>query len=163
MKSIKSVTLSDNWQQLLETLLVTIELPHYIRPGDFDPGVKLWLTKEMGWENHRYQDSISWWRNSMSTTRLESIQWIFKRPTNRFEYNNVWERWHFWISEINIDYRLIQCIRGFCSSPLPIFKLSLQVPWIDSSIPLSVVNASLFMYAIEKGGIVSIEMSNWIR
>ncbi len=34
---------------------------------------------------------------------------------------------HFWRSEINIDYRLIQCIRGFCSSPLPIFKLSLQV------------------------------------
>ncbi len=38
----------------------------------------------------------------------------------------------FWRSEIIIDYRLIQCIRGFCSSPLPIFKLSLQVPWIDS-------------------------------
>ncbi len=32
-----------------------------------------------------------------------------------------------------IDYRLIQCIRGFCSSSLPIFKLSLQVPWIDSN------------------------------
>ncbi len=31
-----------------------------------------------------------------------------------------------------IDYRLIQCIRGFCSSPLPI-KLCLQVPWIDSN------------------------------
>ena len=119
MKSIKSVTLSDNWQQLLETLLVTIELPHYIRPGDFDPGVKLWLTKEMGWENHRYQDSISWWRNSMSTTRLESIQWICKRPTYRFEYTIVWERWHFWRSEINIDYRLIQCIRGFVHLPCP--------------------------------------------
>ncbi len=42
-------------------------------------------------------------------------------------------RWYFWRSEINIDYRLIQYIRGFCSSPLPIFKLSLQVAWIDSS------------------------------
>ncbi len=34
------------------------------------------------------------------------------------------------------DYCLIQCIRGFCSSPLPIFKLSLQVPWIDSNTKL---------------------------
>ncbi len=34
-------------------------------------------------------------------------------------------RWHFWRFEINIDYRLIQCIRGFRSSSLPIFKISL--------------------------------------
>ncbi len=64
---------------------------------------------------------------------LESIQWIRKRPTYRFEDNIFWARWYFWRSEINIDYRLIQCIRGFCSSPLPTFKLSLRVPWIDSS------------------------------
>ncbi len=62
---------------------------------------------------------------------LELIQGICKRPTYRFEDTIVWERWSFWRSEINIDYRLIQCIRGFCSSSLPIFKLSLQVPWID--------------------------------
>ncbi len=62
----------------------------------------------------------------------ESIQGICKHPTDRFEDTIVWERWHFWRSEINIVYSLIQCIRGFCSSPLPIFKLSLQVPWIDS-------------------------------
>ncbi len=43
------------------------------------------------------------------------------------------ERWHFWRSHINIDYRLIQCVRGFCSSPLPIFKHGLQVHWIDHS------------------------------
>ncbi len=35
---------------------------------------------------------------------LESIQWICKRPTYRFEDTIVWERWHFWRSEINIDY-----------------------------------------------------------
>ncbi len=44
----------------------------------------------------------------------------------------VLERWYFLRSKINIDYRLIQCISGFCSSPLPIFKLCLQVPRIDS-------------------------------
>ncbi len=65
---------------------------------------------------------------------LWSIQGICKRPTYRFEDTIVWERWHFWRSEININYRLIECIRGFCSSPLPILKLSLQAPWIDSSI-----------------------------
>ncbi len=64
---------------------------------------------------------------------IESIQGIYKRPTYRFEDTIVLEKGHFWISEINIDYRLIQCIRGFCSPPLPIFKFSLQVPWIDSS------------------------------
>ncbi len=64
---------------------------------------------------------------------LESIQGIRKRPTYRFEDTIVWERWHFWRYEINIDYPLIQCIRGFHSSPLPIFKLSLQVPCIYSS------------------------------
>ncbi len=63
---------------------------------------------------------------------LESIQAIRKRPTCRIEDTIVWERWYLWRSEINIDYRLIQCVSGFCSSPLPIFKLSLQVPWIDS-------------------------------
>ncbi len=61
----------------------------------------------------------------------ESIQGICKRPTYWFEDTIVWERWQSWRSEIN--YRLIQCIRGFCSSSLPIFKLSLQVPWIDCS------------------------------
>ena len=35
-----------------------------------------------------------------------------------------WKRWHFWRSQINIDCHLVQCIRGFCSSPLPIFKLA---------------------------------------
>ncbi len=65
---------------------------------------------------------------------LESIQDIRKRPTYRFEDTIVWKKWHFWRSEINIDYHLIQCIRGFCSSPLPIFKLSVQVPWIDSNL-----------------------------
>ena len=50
----------------------------------------------------------------------------------QFEDTTVWERWHFLRSQINIDYSLIQCIRGFCSYPLPIFNLSLQVPWIDS-------------------------------
>ena len=64
---------------------------------------------------------------------LERIQGIYKRPTYGFEDTIVWERWHFWRSEINLDYHLIQCIRGFCSSPLPIFKLSLQVPWINSN------------------------------
>ncbi len=63
---------------------------------------------------------------------FKSIQGICKRSTCRFENTIVWERWHFWRSEINIDYCLIQCIRGFCSSPLPIFKLCIQVPWIDS-------------------------------
>ncbi len=65
-------------------------------------------------------------------TRVDSLG-ICKRPTYRFEDSIDWERWYFWRSGINIYYRLIQCIRGFCSSPLPIFKLSLQVPWIDSS------------------------------
>ena len=46
---------------------------------------------------------------------VESIQGICKCPTYRFEDTIVWERWHFWRSEINIDYHLIQCIRGFCS------------------------------------------------
>ena len=64
---------------------------------------------------------------------LESIQGICKHPTYRFEDTIVWERWHFWRSEINIDYRLIQYIKALCWSPLPIFKLSLQVPWIDSN------------------------------
>ncbi len=64
---------------------------------------------------------------------LESIQLIRKRPTYRFEDTIVGRVWYFWRSEIHIDYRLIQCIRGFCSSPLPIFKLSLKVPWIDLS------------------------------
>ncbi len=64
--------------------------------------------------------------SSVSPT-LESIQGICKRPTYRPTI--VWERWHFWWAEINIDYHLIQCIRGICSSPLPIFKRSLQVPW----------------------------------
>ncbi len=64
---------------------------------------------------------------------VESIQGIHKLPTYRFEDTIVCERWYFWRSEINIDYRMIQCIRGFCSSPLPIFKLGLQVPWIDSN------------------------------
>ena len=59
---------------------------------------------------------------------LQSFQGICKSPTYRFENTIVRERCHFWKCEINIDYRLIQYIRGFCSSPLPIFKLSLQVP-----------------------------------
>ncbi len=42
------------------------------------------------------------------------------------------ERWHFWRSEISIDYRLIQCIRSDCSSPLSIFVFSLHVYWFDS-------------------------------
>ncbi len=72
-----------------------------------------------------------WWLLPLD---LESIQGICKFTKHRFEDTIVWERCYFWRSEINIDYRLIQCIRGFCSSPLPILKLSLQVPWIDSSI-----------------------------
>ncbi len=48
----------------------------------------------------------------------------------------VWERWHFWRSEINIELSIsvrYSTSQFFCSSPaLPIFKLSLQVPWIDS-------------------------------
>ncbi len=73
---------------------------------------------------------------------LESIQGICKHLTYRFEDTIVCERWHFWRSEINIDYRLIQCIRGFCSSPLPIFKLTLQVRWIGSSRVILVKRAS---------------------
>ncbi len=68
-----------------------------------------------------------------SLFHLESIQGIRKRPIYRFEDTIVWERWYIGRFEINIDYRLIQCIRGFCSSPLPILKLSLQVPRIDSN------------------------------
>ncbi len=60
---------------------------------------------------------------------VESIQGIRKGPTYRFEDPIVWERWHFRRSAINIDYRLIQCIIVLIIS-LPIFKLSLQVPWI---------------------------------
>ncbi len=56
-----------------------------------------------------------------------------KHPTYRFDGTIVWERSHFWRSEINIDYCLIQCIIVFCSSHQPIFKLSLLVPWIDST------------------------------
>ncbi len=71
--------------------------------------------------------------SDINTKILESIQATRKRPTYRCEDTIVWERWYFWRSEINIDYRLLQFIRGFCSSPMPIFKLSLQVAWIDSS------------------------------
>ncbi len=71
------------------------------------------------------------YRNKSGST-FESIQGIRKRPTYQVQDTIVWERWYFWRSEINIDYHLIQCFRGFCSSPLPIFKLSLLVPWIDS-------------------------------
>ena len=69
---------------------------------------------------------------------LESIQRICKRPTYRFEDTIVWKRWHFWRSEINIGYRLIQCvcISGFCSSPCPssnVVYRSLESTWIDSN------------------------------
>ncbi len=74
---------------------------------------------------------------------LESIQGIHKRPTYRFEDTIVWERWYFWTFDILI-YRLIQCIRGFCSSHLPIFKLSLQVSWIDSSNQVGMHSEVLF-------------------
>ncbi len=81
---------------------------------------------------------------------LESIQGIRKRPTYRFEYTIVWERWYFWGSEINIDYRLIQCIRRFCSSPLPIFRFCLQVPWIDSKYKFKVTRSSKTFFNIFK-------------
>ncbi len=58
-------------------------------------------------------------QSKVTQTALESIQGIRKRPTHRFEDNIVWERWHFWRSEINTDFCLIQCIRCFCSSPCP--------------------------------------------
>ncbi len=77
--------------------------------------------------------SYSYGNYSLLIVTSVDIQAIRKRLTYRFEDTIVWERWYFWRSEINIDYRMIQCIRGFCLSPLPIFKLSLQVPWIDSS------------------------------
>ena len=69
-------------------------------------------------------------RSNCYSTRVDSRD----LQTSKISIENtiVWERWYFWTSEINIDYRLILCIRGFCSSPLPIFKLS-QVPWIDSN------------------------------
>ncbi len=84
-------------------------------------------------------DSIMWYLHMIFTCDtacdtyylLESIQWICKCPTYRFENTIVWERWHLWRSEINIDCCLILYIKSFCSSPLPIFKLSLQIPWIN--------------------------------
>ncbi len=61
---------------------------------------------------------------------LKSIQGIRKRPTYGTDLKiPLFGRGG--ISEdlkSTIDHRLIQCIRGFCSSPLSIFKLSLQVP-----------------------------------
>ncbi len=42
---------------------------------------------------------------------------MFNRPANvqhyRFEDTIVWERWHFWRSEVNIDYRQMQYITVF--------------------------------------------------
>ncbi len=35
---------------------------------------------------------------------LELIQGICKHPTYWFEHTTVWERWHFWRCQINIDY-----------------------------------------------------------
>ena len=78
------------------------------------------------------QTIVGHFKGRKLNVELESIQGICRRPTYRLEDTIAWERWHFWRSEINIYYRLIQCIRGFCSSPLSISKLSLQVPWIDS-------------------------------
>ena len=67
----------------------------------------------------------------------------WKSPT--FEGTIVWERWYFWRSEINIDNHLIQCITCYFSW-LPIFKLSLQVPWIDSNTQLCNIFSSIFWY-----------------
>ena len=61
---------------------------------------------------------------------LASIQGICKRPTYRFEDIILWERsfliWNqYWLRSDIVHQRFL-----FIS--LPIFKLSLQFPWIDS-------------------------------
>ncbi len=106
-----------------------------------------------------------------ATSSLDQRRWVISfnnsrvisrgRPslTYRFEDTIIWERWHFWRSENN--YRLIQCIRGLCSSdPCPcIFKLSLQVPWIDSSI----IIVEEWKYALEcwRMNLVFIQSNEW--
>ncbi len=59
--------------------------------------------------------SQSRWRTNKKSSK-ESIQGIRKRPTYRFENTIVWERWHFWRSEINIDY---SASKGFVHLPCP--------------------------------------------
>ncbi len=46
-----------------------------------------------------------WWKHAwFEIILLESIQGICKRPTYPFEDTIVWERWHFWRSEITVWY-----------------------------------------------------------
>ncbi len=76
--------------------------------------------------------------NKRQAQLLESIQGIYKRPTYRFGDTIVWERWHFWRAEINIDYCLIQCIRGFIHLPCPSSNL------VYRSLELTLMQCKLF-------------------
>ena len=68
-----------------------------------------------------------------------------KNPTCRFESTIVWKRWHFWTSEINMINIRYRTSQFFCSSPLPIFKLCLQVLWIDSKHKLETLTPVFLM------------------
>ena len=72
---------------------------------------------------------VSFWRNGS--------QMACKCPTHRFEGTIVWRGGVSEdpesISSTSMQIQYILYITVFCSSPLPIFKLSLPVPWIDSS------------------------------
>ncbi len=105
---------------------------------------KLIVTKSTG-SRHLWSEPQSKWSqlkpNGLlkSSTKHEPVTRVDSRDPP-MSNTPIW-RCHYlgevvfpWRSEINIDYRLIQCITGFCSSPLPIFKLSLQVPWTNSRI-----------------------------
>ncbi len=88
--------------------------------SEFSQASSMYVTLSYGMSQMcREFDIYSWFKGSATLQHIN------------LKITIVWERWNFLRSEINIDHCLIQCIRGFCSSPLPIFKLSLQVPWID--------------------------------
>ena len=73
---------------------------------------------------------ILWWTQQVQNGEYVLVNIIIcltdiqMSNTSIWRYH-CWERWHFWWSAINIDTSQIQYITGFCSSPLPIFKLSL--------------------------------------
>ena len=78
----------------------------YPPPPFAPPGRRHWIS----------QCQKSWFYNYSQRVcrKFYMIQGIRKRPMYRFEDTIVWERWHFLTSGINIDYHLIQYIRGFC-------------------------------------------------